>query len=85
MWLQRDFLKEKLRVRERYWHPVLSLGCKDRSNVIVNETINCIIPDGLALYVKDVDSSLSCAVMIGTIVSHTLFLHLIPCQLVPIR
>jgi len=49
MWLQRDFLKEKLRVRERYWHPVLSLGCKDSSNVIVNETINCIIPDGLFL------------------------------------
>jgi exoribonuclease R len=47
-WVQRDFLKEKLRVRERYWHPISSEGSESTANVSVDETINCIIPDGLA-------------------------------------
>jgi hypothetical protein len=42
-WVQQEFLKEKLRVRERYWHPI-EVKEKDET-----ETIDWIIPDGLAL------------------------------------
>ena len=48
-WVQQEFLKEKLRVRERYWHPISSL--LDEVKEKDAETIDCdwIIPDGLAL------------------------------------
>ena len=47
-WIQRDFLKEKLRVRERYWHPISPGGSKNVIDVNVTQAINCIIPDGMA-------------------------------------
>eukprot|EP00536_Pseudo-nitzschia_multiseries_P002650 jgi/Psemu1/183863/e_gw1.35.149.1 len=56
-WVQRDFLKEKLRVRERYWHPIASrekrTGNSNGSDGVVDdddddEAIDWIIPDGLA-------------------------------------
>ena len=47
-WVQRDFLKEKVRVRERYWHPISSEGSKIGADSSVYATANYIIPDGLA-------------------------------------
>ena len=47
-WIQSDFLKEKLRVRERYWHPISSEGSTGKTDVSVDESIDCIIPDALA-------------------------------------
>ncbi len=47
-WVQKDFLKEKLRVRERYWHPISSEGSEIREEVSADEPVDYIIPDGLA-------------------------------------
>jgi len=49
-WIQRDAFKEKLRVRERYWHPISSLEEEEKDAIEKEtETIHWIIPDGLAL------------------------------------
>lgn len=42
-WIHRDFLKEKLRVRERYWHALAPENVKVR-----NENGWIVVPDGLA-------------------------------------
>ena len=49
-WIHRDFVWGKLRVRERYMHPFLENcdGDDEENDVIENDTIHWIIPDGLA-------------------------------------
>jgi len=48
-WVQKDFLKEKLRVRERYWHPISTEGSRIRKQQVrADEPMDCIFPDGLA-------------------------------------
>lgn len=47
-WVQKDFLKEKLRVRERYWHPISTEGSRMREEASNDDPIDYIFPDGLA-------------------------------------
>ncbi len=47
-WVERDYLKEKLRVRERYWRPISSEASQIKADFNGYDTMNYIIPDGLA-------------------------------------
>ena len=47
-WVERDYLKEKLRVRERYWRPISLEASQIEADLNGYETMNYIIPDGHA-------------------------------------